>query len=208
MKIENLLFDLGGVIMDIKRENAVEALQALGLADANQLLGDYVQSGVFRLLEEGNISPQAFLHQVRNYFPDHGREVSDSDICRAFMRFLTGIPVHRLRALENLHRNYKIYMLSNTNIIMWEGEIKADFEIDGHDIDYYFDGIVTSFEAHSVKPDAGIFEYTIKKLGIDPAVTLYLDDSELNLQAGARFGFQTLHVPTDTDFTQLLKCEL
>ena len=206
MKVENLLFDLGGVIMDIKRDNAVEALTALGMAEADKLLGDYVQSGVFRLLEEGNISPQAFLNEVRNYLPHRGRGVSDNRISRAFMRFLTGIPAHRLRALERLHKTHKIYMLSNTNVIMWEGEIKASFEIDGHDMDYYFDGIVTSFEAHSVKPDAAIFEYTIKKLGIDPGATLYIDDSQVNLEAGARFGFQTLHVPTDTDFTQLLEC--
>lgn len=207
-KVKNLLFDLGGVIMDIRRENAVVALEALGLKDADRLLGDYVQNGIFRSLEEGNISPEAFDRAVRNYLPDNGKVVSDDAINRAFMKFLTGIPVHRLRTLEELHKTYKIYMLSNTNIIMWEGEIKQDFTVDGHDIDYYFDGIVTSFEAHSVKPDPGIFRYTIDKLSIVPEETLYLDDSELNLEAGARFGFLTLHVPTDTEFADLLKCRL
>lgn len=206
--IKNLLFDLGGVIMDIRRENAVAALEDLGLSDANQLLGDYVQSGIFRSLEEGNISPEAFAHAVRNFLPDNGRGISDSQINNAFMKFLVGIPVQRLRALEQLHKSYKIFMLSNTNIIMWEGEIKEDFTVDGHDIDYYFDGIVTSFEAHSVKPDGGIFRYAIEKLGIKPEETLFLDDSKLNTEAASRFGFATLHVPTDTEFYDLLKCRL
>lgn len=206
--IKNLLFDLGGVIMDIRRENAVKALQELGLKDADNLLGDYVQNGIFRSLEEGNITPKAFNDAVRNYFPEDGKGVSDKDIEQAFMKFLTGIPVHRLRELEELHRTYKIYMLSNTNIIMWEGEIKQDFTVDGHDMDYYFDGIVTSFEAHSVKPDRAIFDYAVKKLGIDPAETLYLDDSLLNIEKGRQLGFQVLHVPSDTEFYPLLKCRL
>lgn len=204
--IKNLLFDLGGVIMDIRRENAVKALTDLGLKEADQLLGDYVQSGIFRSLEEGNISPQAFTHAVREYFPENSRNVTDREIEEAFMKFLIGIPVHRLRALEELHKNYKIYMLSNTNIIMWEGEIVNDFTVDGHDINYYFDGIVTSFEAHSVKPDSGIFHYAIKKLGIEPSETLFLDDSVHNIEAASRLGFRTLHVPSDTEFTDLLKC--
>lgn len=208
MEIKNLLFDLGGVIMDIKRENAVAALSKLGMRDANELLGDYVQNGVFRSLEEGNLSPQAFDDAVRNFFPDNGKGITDGQINNAFMKFLIGIPVHRLRSLKELHRDYNIYMLSNTNIIMWEGEIKQDFTVDGHDINYYFDGIVTSFEAHAVKPERQIFDYAISTLGIDPRETLFLDDSELNLQAAARLGFQTLLVPTDTEFADLLACRL
>lgn len=208
MKIVNLLFDLGGVIMDIRRENAVEALQRIGLRDADRMLGDYVQNGIFRQLEEGNISPEAFDREIRNYFPDKGAGVSDFEINAAFMKFLTGIPVERLRALEMLHGDYKIYMLSNTNIIMWEGEIKRAFTADGHDVDYYFDGIVTSFEAHSVKPDAEIFRYAISKLGINPSETLYIDDSMENLSAGSEFGLQTLHIPTDKEFYPILECRL
>lgn len=205
---KNLLFDLGGVIMDIKRENAVKALSLLGMKDADSFLGDYVQNGIFRQLEEGNISPQAFLEEVRNYFPHKGKGISDSEICDAFNKFLTGIPVDRLRLLEELHQRYKIYMLSNTNIIMWESEIKKAFENDGHDINYYFDGIITSFEAHCYKPDDEIFLYTIKTLGINPAETLYLDDSMANIEAGERFGFHGVHIPTDKGFSRELACEL
>lgn len=208
MKIKNLLFDLGGVIMDIRRDNAVEALTRLGMNDADKLLGDYVQNGIFRSLEEGNLSPQAFTDAVRNYFPENGKGITDKDINEAFMKFLIGIPVHRLRQLEELRKSYKIYMLSNTNLIMWEGDIKKDFKIDGHDLEYYFDGIVTSFEAHSVKPHVDIFRFAIEKLKINPEETLFLDDSEKNLETAERLGFHTLHVPTDKEFFELLECRL
>lgn len=207
-KIKNLLFDLGGVIMDIHRENAVDALTRLGMEDAGKLLGDYVQNGIFRNLEEGSLSPKAFANAIRNYFPGNAKGITDRQINEAFMRFLIGIPVNRLRELEMLHKEYKIFMLSNTNIIMWEGKIKQDFTVDGHDIDYYFDGIVTSFEAHSVKPDPEIFRHAIKTLGIDPEETLFLDDSEKNLEVAAKSGFLTLHIPSGSEFYQLLKCRL
>ena len=54
--IKNLLFDLGGVIMDIKRENCVDALTRLGMDDADSMLGVYAQSGEFALLEDGKLT--------------------------------------------------------------------------------------------------------------------------------------------------------
>lgn len=202
------MFDLGGVIMDIRRENAVEALTKLGMEDADRLLGNYGQHGIFLKLEEGTVSVDEFHDEVRKFFPEGRQDITDKQIDDAFMKFLIGIPVHRLRTLERLHKSYGIYLLSNTNIIMWNGEIKKAFEEDGHDINYYFDGIVTSFEAHYNKPDDGIFEYAIKTLGIDPRETLFLDDSTKNLEASEKFGFQTLHVSTDSEFENLLKCRL
>lgn len=43
--VKNLLFDLGGVLMDIKRENCVAAFEAIGVKTANQMLGEYSQKG-------------------------------------------------------------------------------------------------------------------------------------------------------------------
>ena len=115
-----LLFDLGGVIMDIRRDNAVEALRALGMADADDFLGEYGQKGPFLTLEKGEITPGEFRDELR---PMLRPGVSDAEIDAAFNRFLTGIPLERLRALERLHATHSIYMLSNTNPIMWHSRI-------------------------------------------------------------------------------------
>ena len=64
-EIRNLLFDLGGVIMDIERERCVEALTRLGMEGADEMLGLYVQSGPFLKLEEGLISESEFCDEVR-----------------------------------------------------------------------------------------------------------------------------------------------
>ena len=138
--IKNLLFDLGGVIMDIDRNRAVHALEAIGLTEADSLLGEYGQKGAFLALEKGEIDAAEFRSQLRPLF---NRPVSDSEIDEAFTRFLIGIPQHRLKALRELRKRYKVYMLSNTNPIMFEGFITDQFRQEGLEMSDYFDGVVT-----------------------------------------------------------------
>ena len=200
-KIKNLLFDLGGVIMDIKRENCVRAFEALGMTGANELLGEYSQKGAFLLLEEGAITPEQFREEIRKSISG---EVSDEDIDRAFCKFLLGIPSHRLNALEDLRKNYKIYMLSNTNPIMVNSDIKHYFRVCGKEIEDYFDGMVLSYEAKSIKPDLRIFEYAKSHLGIVPEETLFLDESQKNLDAASQLGFEVALVAPGDEFVDLI----
>lgn len=188
--------------MDIQKDNCVEALKRLGMADAGEYLGDYGQKGIFLQLESGQISAAQFRDGVRAII---GKPVTDEQIDTAFNAFLTGIPVERLRELERLHRHYHIYMLSNTNPIMWDSVIKDQFRKDGHDMDYYFDGTVTSFEAKVCKPDPAIFRFVTGKLHISPEDTLFLDDSEGNCEAARRLGFKAAHVPSDAGFEDVIE---
>ena len=200
--IKNLLFDLGGVIMDIKRENAVKSLTDIGIKNADELLGIYAQKGPFLLLEEGLISPDKFRNELRAHA---GKEIIDTDIDNAFCDFLTGIPTHRLNALERLKKEgFNIYMLSNTNPIMWDSRIASEFCKDGFDMNHYFDGTVTSFEAKVCKPDKAIFDFACKKLGITPPETLFLDDSQVNVDAARQLGFHAEVVSPDSEFEDII----
>ena len=202
--IKNLLFDLGGVIMDIERERCVEALTKLGVENADEMLGLYVQSGDFMKLENGSITADEFRNSLRRQIKG-GRQVSDDEIDSALNAFLIGIPVHRLKALRQLHGRYKIYLLSNTNPIMYYSEIARQFRQEGLEMANYFDGQVVSFIARSNKPERKIFEYTISHLGITPGETLFLDDSQHNLDAASQLGFATALVPPGEEFEDILK---
>ena len=201
--IKNLLFDLGGVIMDIKRECCVDALTKLGVENTDEMLGLYVQSGDFLRLENGSISAEEFRNSLLSQIKD-GREVSDREIDEALNAFLQGIPLRRLVALRELHKRYKIYLLSNTNPIMYYSEIARQFMQEGKTIDDYFDGQVVSFLAGSNKPDRKIFEYAIDHLGITPEETLFIDDSQHNLDAASALGFATALVPPGREFEDIL----
>lgn len=196
-----LLFDLGGVIMNIDKNRCAESFRRLGMDDPGRFLGEYEQKGPFLLLEEGKITPDEFRAELRPYLPEG---VTDQQIDEAFCDFLLGIPVERLRQLEELHKTHYIYMLSNTNPIMWHKRILDEFKKDGHDVDYYFDGCMTSFDAKVCKPDAKIFNDTLQRFGLDAANVTFLDDSEANCEAAEAIGIHSLHVPSDKGFYELL----
>lgn len=199
--VKNLLFDLGGVIMDIRRGNCEAAFRALGMADIGDFLGDYGQTGPFAALEEGAIGEKEFRDEVRRHIP---RAVADEEIDAAFNEFLVGIPVKRLAWLRKLRENYGVYLLSNTNPIMWNSKIAAEFRKEGREREDYFDGMVTSFEAKCYKPDRRIFDYVVEHLGIRPEETLFFDDSKANVDAAAALGFNTCHVAPGTEFYELI----
>lgn len=186
--IKNLLFDLGGVIIDIDRNRCVEALEKLGVADADSLLCKYVQSGIFADLESGNISASEFRDALRRHAGNTA--LTDSDIDTAFQKFLIGLPERRLEELRELRKKFGVYLLSNTNPIMWNDSIARLFRSEGKEREDYFDGMVTSFEARVMKPDAAIFRYTVEKLGTPRRDSLHRRlAGQSRRRLGARFPY-------------------
>lgn len=200
--IKNLMFDLGGVIMDIRRQNCVEAFKRLGMADPDEFLGEYCQAGPFAAIENGSATPAEFRDAIRRIIPG---DVSDSSIDEAFGRFLIGIPPHRLEELEELKKKFSLYLLSNTNPIMWADGIARNFRQLGHDVDYYFKGVIRSYEAKVMKPDPAIFIEAERRFGIKPEETIFLDDSEANCKAAEALGFKTIWVKPGAEFMSLLR---
>lgn len=201
--VKNLLFDLGGVICDIRRTDCEDAFRAMGWENIGDFLGDAAQKGFFMDLEKGLISPEEFRNEIRKHIADHNAD--DRTIDRAFCRFITGIPEHRLRRLEELRQSYRIYMLSNTNPIMWDSVLKTEFrKLPGKNREDYFDGIVTSFEEHCAKPEPRIFKRVLEKFNIKPEETIFFDDSQANCLASGEIGFQWRHVAPETEFNNLI----
>lgn len=201
-KYKNLLFDLGGVITDLSRMSCVKAFTEMGMTIANELLGEYIQSGPFGALEDGKLSNEEFRAELRKHI---SATVTDAQIDEAFCKFIVGIPLHRLRALEELRKEYKVYVLSNTNAIMWDSVLKENFAIDGKQREDYFDGIVTSFEAKCSKPDPKIFQLVIDKFGIKAEETLFFDDGKTNIDAASSLGFATHLVGPGEEFMDYFK---
>ena len=196
-----LLFDLGGVIMEIDRLRAVKAFQRLGMADADAFFDPYCQRGLFLQLEQGAITPDEFRNAVRPLF---SQAISDSEIDDGLMQFLIGIPAERLQRLQALRQSgCRVFLLSNTNAIMWNAFISSEFRKLGGDFSTYFDGGVTSFEAKCCKPDSRIYRIAAEKLGLNPSETVFFDDGMANVEAARALGFQAEHVTADNDFMTL-----
>lgn len=191
-EIKNLIFDLGGVIIDLERRMAIDALDRLGLRDASALLGEYEQKGPFLLLEKGEISSSE-LYDI--LLPHCKKGTTCNDIRDAFEEFLRDIPVERLQMLDKLReKGYKLYVLSNTNPIMYNHWIDNAFRNDGKSINDYFDGIVTSYQERMCKPDPDLFKKVTDRYRLKPEETLMLDDSEANVKAARSIGLQAKRI--------------
>ncbi len=200
--IKNLLFDLGGVIMDLDRERCVRAFRKLGMENPDEFLGLYGQQGEFLALEAGEIDAKEFHRRVRPLFRDPS--VTDAEIDEAFNEFLIGIPVERLKALRELRKDYRVLLLSNTNPIMMESRIAEAFRVEGMEMADYFDGIFTSYEAKCCKPGREIFDYASRLGHMDPAETLFFDDSQKNVDAARSYGYKAVLVRPGDEFADLL----
>jgi len=196
------MFDLGGVIMNIRRQNCVEAFKKIGMANPDEFLGEYCQSGPFADIENGSATAQEFRDAIRSLLPS---PVSDRDIDEAFGQFLIGIPPHRLEELQELKERFSLYLLSNTNPIMWADGIDRNFRLLGHDVNYYFKGIIRSYEAKVMKPAPEIFLIAERRFNIKPEETIFLDDSEANCKAAEALGFKTIWVKPETEFIDLIR---
>lgn len=200
--IRNLMFDLGGVIIDLDRQRCVDALVALGDFHADELLGLSMQKGEFMKLEEGKISATDFYNEMRRRI---GRPVSDNEITDAINELLIGIPVERLRLLRELKQHFKVMLLSNTNSIMFDTKIADCFAQEGLSVSHYFDDIFLSYRLKACKPHAEIFEKVIAQAQIIPEETLFFDDSQQNLDTAAALGFKTYLVTPDRDILSFFK---
>lgn len=200
--IRNLMFDLGGVIIDLDRQSCVDALVALGDSHADELLGLSMQKGEFMKLEEGKISAADFYNEMRRRI---GRPVSDNEITDAINELLIGIPVERLRLLRELKQHFKVMLLSNTNSIMFDTKIADCFAQEGLSVSHYFNDIFLSYRLKACKPHAEIFEKVIVQAQIIPEETLFFDDSQQNLDTAAALGFKTYLVTPDRDILSFFK---
>lgn len=195
-EIKNVVIDLGGVMIDLDRERCVRAFERLGLSGVDHMLGLYRQEEPFLSIETGRIPVSEFYDGLRRLT---GRDIADSDFEHAFDEFLVALPAERLAALRGMRaKGLRLYMISNTNAVMYDGWIKRAFMQEGLRVGDYFDGIVTSFAEGVCKPDPQIFETVLRRYGLKAEETVLLDDSEANCEAAGRLGMHAVRITGDT----------
>lgn len=200
--IKNLLFDLGGVIMSINKDNAVKRFKEIGVDNIEDYLGEFRQEGIFLALEEGTISREKFYEELRKLA---GKDMSDKDIDSGWLAFITEVASYKLELLKELRKKYKVYLLSNTNPVIMEWAHSKDFSPTGEPLSAYFDKMFCSYKIGHTKPSKESFDAVIEGTGINPEETLFLDDGQSNLDAASRLGFKTYLVDQDEDLRKVFE---
>lgn len=185
--IKNILFDFGGVIVGLNKQNAVNRFKEIGVDKIDDYLGEFRQEGIFLALEEGTISREEFYTELRTLA---GKNTSTEDIDSAWMSFLLDITEYKYQMLKDLRKKYNVYLLSNTNPIVMDWALSSEFSPSGENIRDFFDKCYLSYEIGCAKPDKKIFEFVIQDSGLNPAETLFLDDGPSNIKAAEDLGFK------------------
>lgn len=201
--IKNLIFDFGGVIINLTRNRCIEAFEELGITNIRELIcNNYHHKDLFMQLELGQITPAKFHDGIRSM---SGRLLSDQQIDMAWIAMLDDIPDYKLDLLLELKKRYNVLLLSNTNEIHWKWAERACFTYKGRYARDFFNKIYLSYELNMEKPNADIFEYVLSDAEILPTETLFIDDALSNCRTAESLGIKTYTPEPREDWSHLFR---
>ena len=202
--ITTLIFDFGGVLMDLDKERCIQNFKDLGFPDVERYLGEFLQAGIFLDMEKGILDAPAFRSEIRKKV---SCELSDEQIDEAWNSFLVGMPTEKLDMLLELKKKFKLLLLSNTNPIHMAYSQEIFMQHGGKPMSGYFHKRYLSYEMGLAKPDAAIFQKMVEDADLIPSECLFLDDGIKNIEEGSRIGFQTYLVSKNKNLGFLLEEE-
>jgi glucose-1-phosphatase len=187
--VKNIIFDLGGVILNIDAQLTFDAFKKLGMNGSFQDEKDAMK--YFFDLEKGHSTPMAFRDFIRQLI---GAEINDQDIDAAWTAMILDIPADRVRYIEGLRRDYRVFLLSNTNEIHRLKFHNIFEESFGYSFDQLFERNHYSHEMGLRKPDQEIYRVVLKENNLVPSETLFIDDIPENVAAAESVGMRGLNI--------------
>ncbi len=190
--IKNIIFDLGGVILNIDYNYTSSAFRELGFDRFDEQYSQLKQTGLFDDLETGKIGQREFFDAIREV---SGVNISDSDITAAWNEMLLDFPLRRLQILQQVQLHYNTFLLSNTNEIHEKAFNDMLNTYNGiPNIALFFNKVYLSHRIGMRKPNANVFQYILDQNGLEPEETLFIDDSPQHIAAAEALGIRTIHL--------------
>ena len=192
--VKNIIFDLGGVLINLDYQLTRKAFENLGVANFNDLYTQHHANPLFEQLEVGAIEPEAFYEALRQ---TTGLTLTNRQIETAWNAMLLDFPAERLHWLSQIKNKYNIYLFSNTNAIHYNAFIHIYEQVAPQiGLDTQFEHFfTTAYYSHTLgqrKPEVAAFEAVIRDAKLDPAQTLFIDDTLLNIEGAQKAGLQTI----------------
>lgn len=206
--LPNLLFDFGGVIIDIEYARTPDAFRRLS---RRGLAAEYTQASqaeLFDLMETGRISPTEFRQGLRELYD---LDATDAQIDDAWNALLLDVPAERLALIGELRRQgHATALLSNTNQLHIEEVNRRLARQYGfkHGIADCLDRVFYSQEVGLRKPGEEIFHHALREMNWQPADTLFIEDSPQHIATARRLGLRVLHLAPPLTLTTALPAAL
>jgi HAD superfamily hydrolase (TIGR01509 family) len=194
--IQTLIFDLGGVIINLKTEQ--EWLEEDLMPNFHfEKIKELQQHNFFPDFETGKITVPDFIQHLKGIAIK--TEISEEEIIHHWNGLLKDIPKHRVDLLSKLSKKYRLILLSNTNHIHMDFIRKFMLSEFSEDIlQVNFHACYYSQEIGLRKPHKEIYEFVLQHQGIQASESLFLDDKMENLIEPEKIGIQTLLVDFNT----------
>ena len=192
--IKNIIFDFGGVILNINPLITYNNFNKLGLVNLYDGAEFSNPDDSLLLFEKGLISSQEFRNKLKEKL---SHPIEDREIDEAWNAMLLDIPTERVVLLNKLKQKYKIYLLSNTNeihYIAYTNQFKQNF---GYQLFDLFNEAYFSFLLHLNKPNKEIYQYVINQNSLVAEETLFIDDSIINIEGAKAVGLKTHHLTSN-----------
>ena len=187
--IKNIIFDFGGVVINIDYQITIDELKKLGMVEIDKIFNQYRQEPWFDSLDRGHISSDQFIFNLKKHLPD---TVSEDQVIEAWNAMLLDFPAPRAELLKNIKKDYNTFLLSNTNelhIDYYFGKLKEWYGV--NDMSLFFHKEYYSHIIGKRKPDAEIYEFILSENNLIPAETLFIDDNIQNIEGAQLLGIRS-----------------
>ena len=199
-KIKNVIFDLGGVLLNIDSDAVARNLASIGL-DPIKVFENHDVKDLLLEFETGRVTTSEFRARMKKHI---GREdLDDATFDLIWCSILLDFNPRSIETLRGIRQKYRVFLLSNTNQLHYDS-FSADFlRHFGYSFDSLFEQAFYSFRMGLAKPDCAIFEAVLTSLSLSPDETLFIDDTLANTEAASLLGLHTIHVVRNAGVSDL-----
>lgn len=187
---EAIIFDLGGVLLNLDYDLTEKAFVSLGMKDFSESYSQLQQAHLFDRFERGEVSSFHFINQLLDRLPAGS---NGNQVVHAWDAMILDFPAERLEKLEKLASKYRLFLLSNTNDLHIDAVRRSLQKTAGHrELERYFEKTYFSSAIGMRKPNPEIFEFVCTENQLDPAKTLFIDDSPQHVEGAKKAGLDAL----------------
>jgi FMN phosphatase YigB (HAD superfamily) len=191
MKFEAIIFDLGGVLINLDYQKTIQAFDALGVKDFSALYSQAAQTELFSDFEMGKISAQRFINELLLYLP---KGTSPNWVVHAWNAMILEVPLKRIELLEKLNKIFPVILLSNTNELHVPVVRREWAKTTKFSMEYFFQTIYFSHEIGLRKPHEEIFIEVCRRENLNPSSTLFIDDTLQHIEGAKKVGLLVKHL--------------
>ena len=197
--ITDIIFDLGGVLLDLDMQGVGAACKRLGINpelffvktdsdNSSTVCNGISASKAITAYQVGEMTTDEFLSLVLSHC---NKGITREMVEEAWNSCIGEIPRYRLDLIKELRKQgYHTQLLSNTNDLHWEFIRRRYLEAEGYTCSDLFDHVLVSHEIHLSKPDPAIYQYAVQQTGRPASQCLFIDDTLVNVEAARREGLK------------------